>query len=152
MNLQNHRNTKYRKNKEKKEIPHGEPRAGRGLSHDDPIEVDLASEEDPSGNGGEILESRRYEIACKIQYLIENFAKTWNRSATVASFTFDPAAADKLMPPVTHNGTQSRETSGREASKDPYAVPESPRLDVHIPTVRKACLLPIALVHWLTIQ
>ncbi|KAL3295969.1 hypothetical protein RB213_011402 [Colletotrichum asianum] len=114
MNLQNHRNTKYRKNKEKKEIPHGEPRAGRGLSHDDPIEVDLASEEDPTSNGGEILESRR--------------------SATVASFTFDHAAADKLMPPVTHNGTQSRETGGREARKDPYAVPESPRLDVHIPT------------------
>ncbi|WQF75110.1 hypothetical protein CDEST_00124 [Colletotrichum destructivum] len=126
MNLQHFRNAKYRKNKDNKDSTAEDTLAGRGLSHDNPIEVDPVSDGDPSHNGDEIPESRR--------------------SVTVASFTAQHGTTDEGVPQLASNDTRPHGTGDREASKDPYRVPESPGIDGAVRTIREACPPPSCMV------
>ncbi|TEA14843.1 hypothetical protein C8034_v003038 [Colletotrichum sidae] len=83
MNLQSHRIAKYRKNKDHNDSPTGDGRAGRGLSHDNPIEIDLVSDGGPSRRGGDVSERQG--------------------SATFAGFTAHRAAAHHGEPQFATN-------------------------------------------------
>ncbi|KAL0938598.1 uncharacterized protein CTRU02_205208 [Colletotrichum truncatum] len=103
LNLQQHRNAKYRKNKKTTNEP---SRNGRGLSHDNPIDLDLVVDESSNRRAADTPNTPRSET-------VPGFA---NRLENDNANTLGPAS------------------SMRQGSKDLYRVPDSPDLGTHVPT------------------
>ncbi|KXH39669.1 hypothetical protein CSAL01_02993 [Colletotrichum salicis] len=108
LNLQQHRNDKYKKNKEKSSSV--ERMTGRGLSHEDPIDVDFFEDghegSSVAGMPGSSSSSTFPESTIHLQHI-------------------DPSVIDPQL-----GEAQQSWPDQHEVSSDPYRVPESPEIHV----------------------
>ncbi|OHE95988.1 hypothetical protein CORC01_08681 [Colletotrichum orchidophilum] len=108
LNLQQHRNAKYKKNKEK--AGSVDIMSGRGLSHEDPIDLDVAED--------------------RLESPILTGMPDSSRSTTVPEPTLHPEDVDASVIDPALGDPQQDLRNGREVSRDPYLVPKSP--DLHV--------------------
>ncbi|KAF4784844.1 hypothetical protein HER10_EVM0013166 [Colletotrichum scovillei] len=108
LNLQQHRNEKYKKNKEKASSV--DRMSGRGLSHEDPIDVDVFEDrpESPSTSGKPSASS----------------------SNTFVNSTIHPQHTDPSVIDPNLGDAEQRLPDERAVGSDPYRVPESPEIHV----------------------
>lgn len=127
LNIQQHRNIKYKRNKDKAgeiEIP-----SGSGVGHDNRTDSNVVAGASASRDAAGAPNTPRYGIAVLFfhhEYLSDRLL----RSSTFPNITVPPLVVNTGATDTALREAPSNSLNGRGISEDPYRVPDSPDLRI----------------------